>query len=74
MPPLISTYKYLLSQYSSSTQPFCISSLVLSSGDLDEKAPELNEKLPCSEALNPELSSFWFSPHLGRNGCQFHRS
>jgi hypothetical protein len=58
IPPLISTYKYFLPRYSSSTLPFSISNLIFSGGDLDEKAPELNEKVPCSETLNPEPSSF----------------
>jgi hypothetical protein len=50
IPPLISTYKYFLPQYSSSTLPFSISNLISSGGDLDEKLQNSNnEKLHCNK-------------------------
>jgi len=56
IPPLISTYKYFLPQYSSSTLPFCMPNLIFSGGDLDEKLQN-NEKLSCSKTLKPKSSS-----------------
>jgi hypothetical protein len=56
IPPLISTYKYLLPLYSSSTLPFSIPNLIFSGSDLDEKLQN-SEKLSCSKTLKPKSSS-----------------
>jgi hypothetical protein len=75
IPPLISTYKYFLPQYSSSTLPFSIFNPISSGEDLDEKLQNSsNEKLPCSKTLNPVSSSPQSPLHLGRNAHQIHRT
>ena len=54
IPPLISTYKYFLPQYSSSILPFSISNLVFSGGNLDGELQNSKE-LSGSKTFKPKL-------------------